>query len=377
VLADGIECLIQIDEASKTRPPTHRNKMTSKKYSILRQRSVLQTSFMLLAVLMMSIFTLHIAKPFLLPIIFGAFISLLCSPLVNYLTRFGIPRVINVMAVLIGFIGFVVISLNMLSEPAQQWWSKLPMLVENVSNEVSEVTQNSRLTDATGFSMSSTVTNDGLTNNTAFSIIESVLTTTPTIVTQLLVAFLMAYFMMNYGRKIYSQSLSLFECFSDKRRAVELVKVVQKDLSRYIGAITIINVCLGLTVGFAFYMMGLQDPFLWGAFAGLMNFIPYLGPMVSVTCFALVSFIQFESFSYALTVAAIFLAINLIESQLVTPTLLGKRFSLNPLILFVWLVFWGWLWGSMGMLVGVPLLVCVNVFFEQLRHPRLNAHKGQ
>ncbi|TKF84512.1 AI-2E family transporter, partial [Vibrio sp. F13] len=93
----------------------------------------------------------------------------------------------------------------MLSEPAQQWWSKLPMLVENVSNEVSEVTQNSRLTDATGFSMSSTVTNDGLTNNTAFSIIESLLTTTPTIVTQLLVAFLMAYFMMNYGRRIYSQ----------------------------------------------------------------------------------------------------------------------------------------------------------------------------
>lgn len=338
--------------------------MTTKKYELLT------ASFMFFAILMMSIFTLYIAKPLLLPIICGAFISLLCSPLVNYLIRFGIPRVVNVSAVLIGLVGFVVISLNMLSEPAQQWWSKLPMLLENVSNEVSEAAQSSSLTDATGLSMSSTVANDGLTNNTAFSIIKSVLTTTPTIVTQLMVAFLMAYFMMNYGRRIYAKSLSLFERFSDKRKAVELVKVLQKDLSRYIGSITIVNVCLGLIVGCVFYMMGLQDPFLWGAFAGLMNYVPYLGPMVSVTCFALVSFIQFESFSYALTVAAIFLTINLIESQLVTPTLLGKRFSLNPLVLFVWLVFWGWLWGSMGMLIGVPLLVCVNVLFDQLSHPK-------
>ncbi|MCG9681622.1 AI-2E family transporter [Vibrio sp. Isolate23] len=337
----------------------------------VKQENILKYSLMTIALIIMFIFILHVAKPFLLPVFFGAFISLLCGPLVNRLVRFGIPRVINVIAVLLGLVSCIVLSLNLLSEPAQQWWSKLPMLIQNVSNEVSEAAESSELGDKSDFTLGSTVANDGLTSNTSFSIIKSVLTTTPTIVTQLMVALFMAYFMMSYGRQIYSQSLSLFTRFSDKRKVVELVKVVQTDLSRYISSITIINVCLGVVVGCVFYMMGLKDPFLWGAFAGLMNYIPYLGPIVSVTCFALVSFLQFESLSYSLTVASLFLAINLIESQLATPTLLGKRFSLNPLILFVWLVFWGWLWGAMGMLMGGPLLVLINVILSKVSRPKL------
>ena len=330
----------------------------------------LSSLFMIASILMILVTALYVAKPLLLPIIVGAFIALLCGPLVNYLVRFGIPRMINVIAVLFGLVAVIGISLNILSEPAQQWWSKLPLFLENVSNEVNEVTQNSNEDSASSLLVNSSVANDGLTNNTAFSIVKSVLTTTPTIVSQMMIALFMAYFMMNYGRQIYARALTLCTNFSDKRKAVELVKVVQKDLSRYLGSITLINIALGFVVGCVFYAMGLKDPFLWGAFAGLMNYIPYLGPMVSVTCFALVSFLQFESLSYALTVAAIFLAINLIESQMVTPILLGKRFSLNPLILFIWLVFWGWLWGAMGMLIGVPLLVCINVLFEQLAYFR-------
>ncbi|WP_434764085.1 AI-2E family transporter [Vibrio fortis] len=337
----------------------------------VKRDRILQHSLMTIALIIMFIFILHIAKPFLLPVFFGFFISLLCGPLVNRLVRLGIPRIINVIAVLFVFVSFIVLSLNLLSEPAQQWWSKLPMLIQNVSNEVSEATENSELVKETDFTLSSTMTNDGLTSNTSFSIIKSVLTTTPTIVTQLMVALFMAYFMMSYGRQIYSRSLSMLSRFSDKRKVVELVKVIQTDLSRYISSITIINMCLGLVVGCVFYMMGLNDPFLWEAFACLMNYIPYLGPMVSVACFALVSFLQFESLSYSLTVASLFLAINLIESQLSTPTLLGKRFRLNPLILFVWLVFWGWSWGAMGMLIGGPLLVLVNVVLSKVNRPQI------
>ncbi|WP_338121562.1 AI-2E family transporter [Vibrio navarrensis] len=87
--------------------------------------------------------------------------------------------------------------------------------------------------------------------------------------------------------------------------------------------------------------------------------------------FCLGFLLQFESLSYSLTVASLFLAINLIESQLATPTLLGKRFSLNPLILFVWLVFWGWLWGAMGMLIGGPLLVLINVVLSKVSRPQI------
>nr|WP_257884084.1 AI-2E family transporter [Vibrio parahaemolyticus] len=114
------------------------------------------------------------------------------------------------------------------------------------------------------------------------------------------------------------------------------------------------------------FFLGLEDPFLWGAFAGVMNFAPYLGPVISMVSFGFVAYLQLDSVSFMLTVVSIYLLLNLIESQFVTPTLLGRRFNLNPLVIFMWLVFWGWLWGGMGLLIGVPLLVCINILADRL-----------
>jgi len=326
-----------------------------------KPKEAMQTTFMITTMTLMLIPALYFGKPLLLPIIFSAFISLLFSPLVNYLARVGIPRAINAMVVLMAFIGFILLSLYLLSDPAQQWWSKLPSLLSQFSEVTKEATGNSA-----GSELANKVANAELPNDTIFSVVQTLLTTTPTIVGQLMVVLFTAYFMMIYGRLLFTQALRLFKDFSTQRQAVELIKRIQKDLSLYIASITVVNIGLGLCVGGVFYVMGVEDPFLWGAFAGVMNFIPYVGPMISVTGFMLVTYLQFESLSYAFTVAATFLLINLIESQLVTPTLLGKRFSLNPMVLFIWLMFWGWLWGPMGMLIAVPILVCVNVILERI-----------
>lgn len=322
--------------------------------------------FLTIITALMFVPALYFAKPLLLPFIFSTFISLLFSPLVNYLERVGIPRAINVMAVLCLFIGFVVLAVYLLSEPAQQWWEKLPRLIESVAVQFHEVAKEASASGGSSLNIASSVSNGELSNGTVFSVLGSLLTTTPTILSQLMISLFMAYFMMIYGRQLFTQSLKLLDNFSSQRQTVELVKRIQKDLSSYIATITLVNAGLGLTVGIVFYFMNIEDPFLWGAFAGVMNFIPYLGPFISMSCFMLVTFLQFDSISYSFIVASLFLGINMVESQLVTPTLLGKRFSLNPLILFLWLIFWGWIWGPMGMLVAVPILVCLNVTLERL-----------
>ncbi|MCR9849066.1 AI-2E family transporter [Vibrio antiquarius] len=309
---------------------------------------------------------LYFAKPILLPIVLSTFISLLCSPFINYLEDKGLPRAITVVVTLSFLVGASIIGLAAMSEPAKQWWSELPSIVKNVSQEVSEVTQASAEHLNTPLNIAGDMGMDEVGNNTVFSLVKTLATTTPTILTQAMIVLFMVYFMLNHGRSLFRKSVSYLHGFAKQRQAIELVKALQKDLSRYIGTITLVNAGLGLSVGVVFFVLGLEDPFLWGAFAGVMNFAPYLGPVISMVSFGFVAYLQLESVSFMLTVVSIYLLINLIESQFVTPTLLGKRFNLNPLVIFVWLVFWGWLWGGMGLLIGVPLLVCINILVERL-----------
>ncbi|MDF4993757.1 AI-2E family transporter [Vibrio parahaemolyticus] len=309
---------------------------------------------------------LYFAKPVLLPMVISTFVALLFSPLINYFEDKGLPRTITVVVTLTLLVSVSILGLAAISEPAKQWWAELPSIVQNVSQEVNEVTKASSEHMNAPLELASDMNIDEMGNNTVFSLLKALATTTPTLLTQAMIVLFMVYFMLNQGRSLFRKSVSRLRGFSKQRQAVELVQALQKDLSRYIGTITLVNAGLGLCVGLVFFVLGLEDPFLWGAFAGVMNFAPYLGPVMSMVSFGFVAYLQLDSVSFMLTVVSIYLLLNLIESQFVTPTLLGRRFNLNPLVIFMWLVFWGWLWGGMGLLIGVPLLVCINILADRL-----------
>ncbi|EPA0982262.1 AI-2E family transporter [Vibrio parahaemolyticus] len=309
---------------------------------------------------------LYFAKPVLLPMVISTFVALLFSPLINYFEDKGLPRTITVVVTLTLLVSVSILGLAAISEPAKQWWAELPSIVQNVSQEVNEVTKASSEHMNAPLELASDMNIDEMGNNTVFSLLKALATTTPTLLTQAMIVLFMVYFMLNHGRSLFRKSGSRLRGFSKQRQAVELVQALQKDLSRYIGTITLVNAGLGLCVGLVFFVLGLEDPFLWGAFAGVMNFAPYLGPVISMVSFGFVAYLQLDSVSFMLTVVSIYLLLNLIESQFVTPTLLGRRFNLNPLVIFMWLVFWGWLWGGMGLLIGVPLLVCINILADRL-----------
>ncbi|CAE6878730.1 AI-2E family transporter [Vibrio sp. B1FLJ16] len=309
---------------------------------------------------------LYFAKSVLLPMVISTFVALLFSPLINYFEDKGWPRTITVVITLTLLVSASILGLSAMSEPAKQWWAELPSIIKNVSQEVNEVTKTSSEHMNAPLELASDMNINEVGNNTVFSLLKALATTTPTLLIQAMIVLFMVYFMLNHGRSLFRKSVSRLSGFSKQRQAVELVQALQKDLSRYIGTITLVNAGLGLCLGLVFFVLGLEDPFLWGAFAGVMNFAPYLGPVISMVSFGFVAYLQLDSVSFTLTVVSIYLLLNLIESQLVTPTLLGKRFNLNPLVIFMWLVFWGWLWGGMGLLIGVPLLVCINILADRL-----------
>ena len=140
---------------------------------------------------------------------------------------------------------------------------------------------------------------------------------------------------------------------------------IQQVLSRYIVTISVINALLGMVTALAFSIAGVEDALLWGVLVALFNFVPYVGSLISVSILCLAGLVQYEPSLLAMLPASIFLGINIIESQFITPTVLGNKMNVNPLVIIFWLSILGWMWGILGVLLAVPMLVCIKLILGE------------
>lgn len=309
-----------------------------------------------------SLYTLYLAKTLFLTIIIALFIALFCDPLVSRLEKLKIPRGIGALLTMISISTCLFLAVSMLKPSAQVWITKMPAIMDQMSQSINEATNTIENNTAVDNVENPT---SHINRSTFMPLLKSIFFATPVFLAQSMAAMFMIYFFLVYGQIILLRLIQIKSTFGEKRNVVELFSTIQKELSKYVLTITVINVCLGLSVGVLFYAFGIEDAFLWGAMAAALNFTPYLGPLISACIFSLVSYIQFEQVHMALLIPALYLGINLIESQFITPTFLGSNLNLNPLIVFVWLLIWGWIWGAFGMLIGVPLLVCLSIYLEK------------
>ena len=155
-------------------------------------------------------------------------------------------------------------------------------------------------------------------------------------------------FLLASGDFFLRKLIKVLPTLSDKKRALTITNTMQREISRYFLTVTLINAGLGLAVGTALYFIGMPTPYLWGAMAFALNFIPYLGALVGIVLTAAVALVSFDSIGQALLAPAAYLALATLEGNFITPTIMGKRFTLNPVVVFIWLIFWGWLWGVIG-----------------------------
>jgi len=202
------------------------------------------------------------------------------------------------------------------------------------------------------------------------SMLKQVFGTMQTITIQLGVTLVLLFFLIASGDVFKMKLVTAMQRYRDKKRVLIMWRDVEDNVSVYLLSITTINLGLGVLIAACLYAIGLPNALLWGAMAGLLNFIPYLGALVGVSVVAVVAIISFDSLSHAALAPILYAACNLLESQLVTPSVLGRRLSLNPVLVFISVIFWGWLWGMPGAMLAVPLLIIVHVLcrhFAQLR----------
>jgi predicted PurR-regulated permease PerM len=153
---------------------------------------------------------------------------------------------------------------------------------------------------------------------------------------------------------------------ADRRRAVEIARQVETDISAYLATVAMINTGLGIAVWLVMAFLGLPNPLLWGVMTALVNFIPYLGPMTCYVVFALLGFLTFPDLAHALLPVGAFLVLNVLEAYLVSPLVLGHRLTLNPVVVFLSLTFWSWLWGIPGAILAIPITAVCKIFCDHI-----------
>jgi len=192
-----------------------------------------------------------------------------------------------------------------------------------------------------------------------------VLADTPLFLAQCLVCIILAIFLLVYGPGVYRTAMEVVPWLQDKVATVKLVGDTQRELSRYILYISLINAGLGMTTAAVLWLLRFEDPLLWGSMVALLNFAPYVGTIFSLSVLSMAGVAQYGLEWEAFLPALAFFFLDTLESQLITPTVLGRSMRMNPLVIMVWLMVWGWLWGIAGVLIAVPLLVCIKLILSR------------
>jgi predicted PurR-regulated permease PerM len=174
------------------------------------------------------------------------------------------------------------------------------------------------------------------------------------------------YFMLAMGDRFLRTLVTALPDFHSKKQAVEIAHQLQRDMSHYLLTITVINVGFGAAVAGAMLVTGMPNPLLWGAMAAFLNYIPFLGHAVSAIVVAVVALLSFDSFGPALIPPAVFVVLAALEGNMITPMILARRLTLNPVAVVTALLFWGWMWGTIGLLLAVPFLVVMKITCDQI-----------
>jgi len=315
-------------------------------------------------------FVLDAAAEIIVPVLAAFMVGLTLGPLADRLSKLGIP-VVAMAAVLVCLVGLVfAIASVALSTPLADWIDRAPQigvaLQEKLLFLLKPLQAVERLQALLRAYFSS---GEGAlaVEMKGPPLGQSILTAVSPAIGQVLVFFGSLFFML-VGRDRLRRSVVLaFEDRADRLTALRVVAGMQADLGRYFATIALINMVLGVTVAVTVGAIGLESPLLWGVLAFLMNFVPFLGPIVMAGILFLAGVVSFETIAIGVAPAALYLLIHNLEAQVLTPLLLGKRFEVNPLIVFLSIVFWAWLWGPVGALLAAPILVAGTSLWMEIK----------
>jgi predicted PurR-regulated permease PerM len=319
---------------------------------------------------LMAFYALYLTGEIVVPIIIAFLLKLVLQPAMETLVEWYIPRflaalvmVVLLIAVLCG-LGFA------LSGPASNWASKAPESFTRLETRLAGLAAIAHDLQRASHNVEKISEDSG--GPPAVAVKGPPLSTflfsgTRALTAGLLTIVVLLFFLLVSGNSFLRRIVEILPTLTDKKQAVEIISEVQRTVSTYLGIVTMMNIVVGVLTGLAAYFCGLSDPILWASVAFLLNYVPFVGPLVCGAILVLAGLLSFDPLWQALLPAGIYLAIHIAEGEIVTPTLLARQLTLNPVVVIIALVFWYWMWGVAGALLAVPMLATFKIVCDHVQ----------
>lgn len=324
---------------------------------------------------------LYVMQTLLVPLLLGVIISLVLAPLVEGLRRVGVPRSIGaavVLAIVTTVLGGVAYQL---SEPAASLADDLPRVARRAREVLVRTTQGDRgamanlqqaaeeLSEAanTAPSASTTVRAQPVRVVEPPTRLRDYVVTGTGIAAQVLLVFFLVFFLLSAG-DLYKRKLVKLTgpSLSRKKITVQIIDEINEQIGVYLRTLVVVSSIVGVATWLAYFAVGMPNAAVWGLLAGVANVVPYVGPTLVASLASAMAFAHFGTVGSAIMVGGIQALITSLEGFLLTPMLMSRSARMNPVAMFIGLLFWGWLWGTWGVVLGVPLLMAIKVIADRV-----------
>jgi len=308
---------------------------------------------------------LDLARNVLLPIVSAAVIGMMFDPLARVAARWRIPGWLFAGVVVGVLLAILQVITVLISVPIIEWIGRAPELADSLKAKLQPFERAFAAFQQLQAALSKGGKDAGVTIDVA-AIAQPLLGFLTPAIGELLIFFATLFFFLLDRSQLRKHIILVFNRQDDRLRAIRIINDIEHNLTLYIGTVTVINLAIGVITAGGAWLIGLPNPVLLGAIAFLCNYIPYIGPAFVVVVLFAVGFVSFPSIAYAGVAPLLFVALTTIEGHFVTPNIVGRRLTLNPLAVFLSLAFWTWLWGPVGAFLSVPFLIFGLVIVNHL-----------
>ncbi|TIX51134.1 AI-2E family transporter [Alteraurantiacibacter aquimixticola] len=318
-------------------------------------------------------FVLSIGAVVFLPLVTAIILTILLSPLADKLASWGLPNFLASLLAIVAFLGIVALALTAVLRPAVSLYDEVPAMIARVGEHFSQLKGSFNWVTRLNEQIAQIVGSEGGREVVLAtpSFLEELAFATPTVLLEMLLTIMLAFFMIEARVRLRHRLLLQRAAVDSSLKAARVMREVQDRVAAYILTVGVINLGVGVVVALGAWMLGMDAPLMWGGLAALLNFLPYIGPLLMTALVALFGLGTAESPLLGLIPAAAYLGLHTVEANVITPAVLGARFTMNPVLILLALSYFSWIWGVTGALLSVPILLALTALVDHLGRPNL------